>query len=208
MERLMTQHDQLVGTKDYYSPLEAAIRWSDLLEQEAHVFKLAALMSTPTPEALAQWPLLTLNVQRLYLALRRQELPSWAHGTIYDDSLLAKTPYLIIRHDDLKHWMSWAYPDQKPMFLFAHRDQRQHEIDLRDVRVMPYTAEAIHLNIIGSLLTLMLGQTCSGARYSTFHSLDSVIHTLIAYHGNRAGICEPALRTTFEKARRHLCAQS
>ncbi|UQI28537.1 hypothetical protein M3M50_16295 [Pseudomonas bijieensis] len=201
----MTQHDQLVGTKDFYSPLEAAIRWSGLLEQEAHVFKLIALMTRPTSEALVQWPLLALNVERLYNALRRRELPSWAHGTIHDKSMLVKTPYLAIRHNDLKQWMSCAHPDQKPLFLFAQHDQKRHESDLQDV-VLTHASETILMNIIGSLLTLMLGQTCSGARYSTFSSLDSVIHALVVYHGNRPGVCEPMLRTTFEKARRHLSA--
>ncbi|WP_177218210.1 hypothetical protein [Pseudomonas sp. NFACC45] len=63
----------------------------------------------------------------------------------------------------------------------------------------------IYLNTIGGLLTVMLGQSPSGVRYSTFNTLMSVISALIAFHGDRPGISAPALRKTFADVRRHFC---
>ena len=65
-------------------------------------------------------------------------------------------------------------------------------------------AETTYLNIVGAMLTLMLGRTPSGARYSSFNSQDAIISTLTASHSNLMGITERTLQTKFAQARRRL----
>jgi hypothetical protein len=69
---------------------------------------------------------------------------------------------------------------------------------------LPSRAETFRLNIIGGLLTLLLGQTPSGVRYSGFNTLESVISALIAHHNGRPGITERTLLATFTEAKRQL----
>ncbi|WP_442969048.1 hypothetical protein [Pseudomonas sp. PGPR40] len=235
-ERLMNQYHQLNGTKVYYSPMEAAIRWSNLLEQQSSILTLTAPMSGPTADALAHWPLLGLNIERLYDAMCHRELPYGKEGVTQDDPALLNSPQLTIRHVDLKRWMTTAYPNQKPAFLFDELEQLM-AIDLGTIQALllqiqslkaPLTvqsetlpikacaskpnlssrAETTYLNIIGALLTLLLGQSPSGVRYSAFNTLESVISALIAHHNGRPGITERTLWAKFAEAKRHLCAQS
>jgi len=65
-------------------------------------------------------------------------------------------------------------------------------------------AETTYLNIIGAMLTLMLGRTPSGAPYSSFNSQDAIISALTACHSNLMGITERTLQTKFAQARRRL----
>jgi hypothetical protein len=60
------------------------------------------------------------------------------------------------------------------------------------------------LHIIGGLLTLLLGRSPSGQPYSSFHTQESIITALIAYHGGRLGIATRTLETRFAAARRSL----
>lgn len=69
-------------------------------------------------------------------------------------------------------------------------------------------SEATYLNIVGGMLTLLLGRSPSGVPYSSFETLDAVISTLIAHHGDRSGISERTLAAKFAAARRHLAAHS
>ena len=65
-------------------------------------------------------------------------------------------------------------------------------------------SETTYLHILGGLLTLLLGMSPSGQRYSSFTSQDSIISALIAHHGERLGIAERTLQAKFAAARRAL----
>ena len=56
----------------------------------------------------------------------------------------------------------------------AANDEQAREPGLR--------SETTYLNIIGGLLTLLLGNSPSGAAYSSFRSMDAVVSALIAHH--------------------------
>lgn len=64
--------------------------------------------------------------------------------------------------------------------------------------------ETTYLHILGALLTLLLGSSPSGQRYSSFASQDAIISALIAHHGDRLGIAERTLQAKFAAARRAL----
>lgn len=65
-------------------------------------------------------------------------------------------------------------------------------------------AEATYLNIIGSMLDLMLGQSPSGVPYSSFKTQEAVVSALVAHHSGAMGIAERTLNGKFATARRRL----
>ncbi|MBN6774226.1 hypothetical protein JRG42_12410 [Pseudomonas granadensis] len=228
----MSRHPRSGLSKVYYSPVEAAIRWSGLLEEE-----IAILQQTVSPRRLTvisadDWPTLQLNLDRLYDAMRHNELAFGRTGNTDSDRALLSRTALTIRHVDLKRWMATMYPAHKPSFLFDKAERLPHEClyqnaggnrtadyshhdepelgDGVDKKVSPLrltiSAETTYLNVIGALLTLLLGHSPSGKRYSSFRSLESVIRALISHHDGRPGITQRTLWTTFAQAKRHLSA--
>ncbi len=234
----MNRSHEEQGMKIYYSPIEAAIRWSNVLEHEASILSAVALKASTEAYALSSWPLVELNIERLFDALRNGELPYGEAGITSNDPTLLEAPYLTIRHVDLKRWMTNTYPDQKPGFLFGQWEQQLHpSIDLGMVQALllqikilkgqlgcgikpqepkssecksrlPSRAETTYLNIIGGLLTLLLGKSPSGVRYSSFNTHESVISALIAHHSGRPGITERTLWAKFAEAKRQLSGDS
>lgn len=65
-------------------------------------------------------------------------------------------------------------------------------------------SETTYLNIIGGLLTLLLGKSPSGSAYSSFQSMDAVVSALLAHHEGRPGLSERTLWSKLAQARRHL----
>lgn len=65
-------------------------------------------------------------------------------------------------------------------------------------------SESTYLNIVGGLLTLLLGKSPAGIPYSSFDTLDAVVSALVAHYGDRPGISERTLWSKFAAARRHL----
>jgi hypothetical protein len=233
--------------KVYYRPIEAAIRWSELTRFESRILKTIGDKGVPGPSDFPRWPMLRLNTERIFDALRNGELPYGKAGITCDDPSLLNDPRLTVRHVDLKAWMSWFYPDQKPAFLFdelerqlhpaigidsvqallADREalkvklaEREHSFDTlhrehqrlcreaedRSVAKREITprSETTYLNIVGGLLTLLLGTSPSGKPYSSFKTTEAVISALLAHHEGRPGISERTLWAKFTAAKRHL----
>lgn len=71
-------------------------------------------------------------------------------------------------------------------------------------RLISDRAEATYLNIIGSMLDLMLGQSPSGVPYSSFKTQEAVVSALVAHHSGAMGIAERTLNGKFATARRRL----
>ena len=65
-------------------------------------------------------------------------------------------------------------------------------------------SEGTYLNIVGGLLTLLLGKSPSGLPYSSFETLEAVISALTAHFGGRSGMSERTLWSKFAAAKRHL----
>ncbi len=74
----------------------------------------------------------------------------------------------------------------------------------RDQHSVSDRAEATYLNIIGGMLTLMLGTSPSGKAYSSFRTQEAVVSALIAHHQSVMGITERTLNGKFASARRRL----
>lgn len=92
-------------------------------------------------------------------------------------------------------------------------DLREHHNDLlKQANAIPACshcpvtdrAETTYLNILGGMLELMLGQSPSGAPYSSFRTQEAIVSALIANHGGAMGITERTLNGKFATARRRL----
>ena len=82
------------------------------------------------------------------------------------------------------------------------RTKREKRSGMPDAR-----SESTYLNIVGGLLTLLLGKSPNGVPYSSFETLESVINALVAHYGDKSGISERTLWAKFSAAKRHLATQ-
>ena len=73
-----------------------------------------------------------------------------------------------------------------------------------DAREPGLRSESTYLNIIGGLLTLLLGKSPAGSAYSSFRNMDAVVSALLAHHEGRPGISERTLWSKLAQARKHL----
>ncbi|RIJ09699.1 hypothetical protein DXT77_14720 [Pseudomonas sp. 91RF] len=231
----MNQFTHLNATKVFYNPIEVAIRWSDLLEHEPEILGQVSQGTVLMAGVSGDWSLLNLNLERLLDAMRHGELPYGKAGITQNDPALLTSPELTVRHVDVKRWIAVAYPAHKPAFLFDESErlpmqaidqaaaqallQQIHSLTARSMTRQRSSqeesqlrlnsrAETTYLNIIGALLTLLLGHSPGGVRYSAFNTLESVISALIAHHSGRPGITERTLWAKFAEARRQLSAHS
>lgn len=247
MRRTRRLHD----SKVFYRPIEAAIRWSELTRFESRILETIGDRGIPSPGDFPRWPMLHLNTERIFDGLRNGELPYGEAGITRDDPSLIDSPGLTVRHVDLKAWMSWFYPDQKPAFLFDALERQLHPaIGIESVQALLADREALkvrlaereqsfdtlhrehqrlrktaasesaagrdvaprsettYLNIIGGLLTLLLGKSPGGKPYSSFETTEAVISALLAHHEGRPGISERTLWAKLAAARRHLDSSS
>ena len=113
-------------SKVFYRPIEAAIRWSRLTRFEPRILDTLGARPIPDPDDFPRWPMLRLNTERIFDAIRNDDLPYGKAGITCDDPSLIDDPDLTVRHVDLKTWMSRFYPDQRPAFLFDAIERRLH----------------------------------------------------------------------------------
>lgn len=90
--------------------------------------------------------------------------------------------------------------------------QTQHETLLQRSSALPASnqypisdrAETTYLNIIGAMLTLMLGQSPSGVPYSKFQTQNAIVTALLANFGGTMGLTERTLNGKFATAKKNL----
>ena len=73
-----------------------------------------------------------------------------------------------------------------------------------DDRALGSRSESTYLNVIGGLLSLLLGKSPGGKPYSSFASQEAVINALVAHHGDQLGISKSTLENKFAQAKRRL----
>ncbi len=112
--------------KPYYKPIEAALRWCNLIQHEEDILRATGNALVPDIGAFPQWPCLRANAEKIYDAILNGGLSHGRDGrTVSADDHVAKER-LTIRHVDLKAWMAKHYPDQKPKFLFDEVERTTH----------------------------------------------------------------------------------
>jgi len=105
----------------YYRPIEAAIRWAGLIDQECEILHKINHHPRPVYCEIASWPTVFLCNERIFDAIINKELPCGKNGVTcdiaYDDHDLT------VRHIDLKRWIHANYPFDKPPFLFNEAER-------------------------------------------------------------------------------------
>ncbi|WLD65550.1 hypothetical protein [Pseudomonas sp. OVF7] len=118
------------NTKTFYRPIDAALRWCDLIRYEAEIIQ--AVWSCPKELAslFPQWPSLHATTEKIYDAVRNGELPYGCLGISVPMGTYVEPYQLTIRHSDLRRWMQVYYPDHKPAFLFESGSDAHEKISL------------------------------------------------------------------------------
>lgn len=112
--------------KTFYRPIDAALRWCELVQYEAEIVKADWYCPKRLGSLFPQWPCLQANLERLYDAMRNGELPYGQFGVSVPMGTPLESVSLTVRHADLRLWMQRHYPDQRPEFLFGS-DNDTHE---------------------------------------------------------------------------------
>jgi hypothetical protein len=112
--------------KAYYTPVEAALRWCNLIANEVLIIERVGHDVLPGVGMFPQWPCLRVNAEKILDAIHNEEIAYGRDGkTVAPGEQVAKHR-LTIRHSDLKAWMAKYYPNQKPSFLFDTVEQQVH----------------------------------------------------------------------------------
>lgn len=135
------------GAKLFYHPIDAALRWCNLIAHEREILHAAWQRPCLLSKLFRQWPELAATTETLFDAVRNDELPYGSlgiavpRGTPVDDALLT------IRHCDLKRWMLLYHPDQRPAFLFGSGTERQETVSLQAYQALQADRDALQLQL-------------------------------------------------------------
>lgn len=116
--------------KTFYRPIDAALRWCNLVCFETQILQTAASGPERLRAIFPQWPCLQTNTEKIYDAIRNGELPYGCFGISVPLGTPVEPALLTVRHTDLRHWMQIYYPDQRPSFLFESNDDPRDKISL------------------------------------------------------------------------------
>lgn len=116
--------------KTFYRPIDAALRWCNLIRFETQILQAAWSYPAELKLLFPQWPCLQSNTELIYDAIRNGELPYGCFGISVPRGTPVELTLLTVRHSDLRHWMQIYYPDQKPDFLFESGDNTRDKISL------------------------------------------------------------------------------
>ena len=137
-------------TKVFYRPIDAAIRWCNLMAHESQILESAwdcpALLSTTFP----QWPCLHINTEKIFDAVRNHELPFGFFGVTVAPGTSIDYRLLTVRHIDLKWWMFHHYPDQRPSFLFGKLPAENEQISFGTYLTLRADREALEVELKAS----------------------------------------------------------
>lgn len=112
--------------KLYYRPIEAALRWCNLIGYESQVLAKVGAELLPPTDAFPQWPCLRLNTEKIWAAIQDGELPYGRDGKTVVPGETVRKDRITVKHTDLRTWIQKTYPDQKPKFLFDEIERSTH----------------------------------------------------------------------------------
>jgi hypothetical protein len=137
-----------IRTKVFYRPIEAAIRWSGLVQFEPRILDVLGNRQIPDPGEFPRWPKLRLNAERIFDALANCDLAFGKQGITCADRSALDDPHLTVRHVDLKTWMIRCYPFQKPAFLFDTIERHFHPaVSIDVVQTLLADREALKIQL-------------------------------------------------------------
>jgi hypothetical protein len=145
-------HSLQFGAKTHYTPLEASIRWSGLIEKESVILAQLACIPWPDAQACASFEHLHFNLARIKDGLINQELPYGRDGVTCDETSRPdiSDPTLTIRHTAIRKWLERYYPDEMPAFIFGTECFLPRTISLRAHRVLRHELDALKIELARS----------------------------------------------------------
>lgn len=136
------------AAKTYYYPIEVALRWCGLLAFEVQILSTTVGEPSTCQRLFPQWPCLAANLDKLHDAIRNGELRYGCLGRTVEPGTRVEPSCLTVRHHDLKIWMAYYYPDQKPDFLFDPVEQTTHNaVNVASYQVLQADREALKNNL-------------------------------------------------------------
>lgn len=117
-------------TRIFYRPIDAALRWCDLIRYEAQIMQAVWSRPEELKALFPQWPGLHATTEKIYDAVRNGDLPYGCLGISVPMGTYVEPYQLTIRHSDLRRWMQVHYPDHKPAFLFESGSNAHEKISL------------------------------------------------------------------------------
>lgn len=126
----MPEHTFDRNTKIFYRPIDAALRWCNLIHHEAEIVRADEFCPEKLGKLFPQWPCLRVTTEAIYDAVRNGELPYGCLGISVPIGTYVEPYQLTIRHSDLRRWMQTHYPDQKPSFLFESSKDHDEKVSL------------------------------------------------------------------------------
>lgn len=110
--------------KTCYRPIEIAIRWCNLMDQEGQILALAANHTAFQQHNFGSWPCISHKLEMLWKALRRGEILSGPLDASVGSEQAFDPWSFSIPHLDLKYWFIQHRPSDKPGFLFTEAERR------------------------------------------------------------------------------------
>lgn len=191
-------------SKVYYRPIEAAIRWTRLWKHEREILEKLQNRSLPNPGEFPGWRALRLNSERIYDALRNDELSYGLNGVSAPPETPIDHPSLTVRHVHLKAWMQRYYPEQRPSFLFSALERSVHPaITIDDVRALTFERDSLkslvverdaEISALRVELRALLKSVDTGARH----------HSKASEATSRPGALDDALTPRAETTHLHI----
>lgn len=117
-------------TKVFYRPIDAALRWCNLMQYETQIMRAAWSRPEELAALFPQWPGLSATIEKIYDALHNGDLPYGCLGISVPMGTYVDHYQLTIRHSDLRYWMQVYYPDHTPAFLFESGSNAHEKVSL------------------------------------------------------------------------------
>lgn len=136
--------------KIFYRPIEAAIRWCNLMAFESQILESAKDCPEILPTTFPHWPCLYSNIEKIFDAVRNHELPFGFFGVTVAPGAPIDCRLLTVRHTDLKWWMFHHYPDQRPAFLFGKLPAENEQISFGTYLTLRADREALEVQLKAS----------------------------------------------------------
>jgi hypothetical protein len=112
--------------RPFYRPVEAAIRWCNLIQHEGLILQSLGEDYIPKTGQFPQWPCLQANTEKILDAILHGEIPHGRDGKTVPASEHVARARLTVRHTDLREWMAKYHPGSKPAFLFDEVERNAH----------------------------------------------------------------------------------
>ncbi|UFP98745.1 hypothetical protein [Pseudomonas fitomaticsae] len=134
-------------SKVFYRPVEAALRWCNLVAHETIILKESLTWPSTLHSTFPQWPCLHKNLDLIYDAIDNGELAYGWLGVTVSPGTKIDPALVTIRHNDLKLWMSIYHPDHRPSFLFFNIPSNSEAISIESYLALQADRDASRLKL-------------------------------------------------------------